>query len=147
MTITWALVADRSQARILENRGPGKGLSVVEDIEHPEGHLQDKDTKTDKMGRAFDKGGEGRHAMEAHELPHEHLASAFAKHLAQKLHDARASNRFEKLVIAAEPDFLGRLRAELDAPTSKLLTGEVPKHLLGAGDRDIAEHLGKVMNV
>lgn len=147
MTTTWALVADRSQARILENRGPGKGLSVVEDVEHPEGHWQDRDVKSDKMGRAFDKGGEGRHAMESPDLPHEHLANMFAKHLAEKLRTARAAGRYQRLVLAAEPNFLGRLRAQLDDATRKLVTGEVGKHLLGAGDRDIADHLAKVMNV
>ena len=65
--------------------------------------------------------------MQSRELPHEHLASTFAKHLADRLRMARASNRFHKLVIAAEPDFLGRLRAELDEPTKKLLAGEVQK--------------------
>ena len=147
MTITWALVADRSEARILENRGPGKGLTVVEDIHHPEGNLQDKDVKSDKPGRSFDKGGMGRHAMEPHELPHEHIAHVFAKFLAEKLRHARVEHRFERLVLAAEPTFLGRLRAELDEPTRKLVSGEVPKHLLGEGDHHLTEALGKVMNV
>ena len=147
MTITWALVADRSAARILENRGPGKGLTVVESIDHPEGNLQDREVNSDKQGRSFDKGGMGRHAMEPHELPHEHIASVFAKHLAEKLRHARTEHRFERLVLAAEPTFLGRLRAELDEPTRKLVSGEVAKHLLGEGDQHVAEALGKVMNV
>jgi protein required for attachment to host cells len=147
MSVTWALVADRSEARIFENRGPGKGLQLVEEIAHPAGQLRDHDQKTDRQGRSFDSTGRGRHALGRHESPAEHTAREFAAGLCEKLRAARVANRFDHLVLAAEPALLGRLRRGLDAPTRKLVTGELAKHLLGAGDRNLAEHLASVMNV
>ena len=32
-TVTWVLIADGAQARVLENTGPGKGLRQVEGLD------------------------------------------------------------------------------------------------------------------
>lgn len=147
MTITWALVADRSHAAVFANRGPGKGLELVEEIDHPVGQLRDHDLKSDAPGRTFDRAGDARHAVERHEAPHEHEARMFAKELARRVRTARADGRFTRLVIAAEPAFLGALRAALDDATRKTVTAELPKHLLGAGDGDLKAHLSAVMRL
>ena len=46
MAKTWILVGHEAGARVFENRGPGKGLELVETIEHPEGRLRDRDIDT-----------------------------------------------------------------------------------------------------
>ena len=79
---TWILVAHRAGARLFENKGPGKGLSLVENIDHPEGRLKDHDINADRPGRAFDNLGAGRHGMGKEVSPTQHVSQQFAKSLA-----------------------------------------------------------------
>ncbi len=138
----WALIADRSQARFLSTRGRGKGFELVENIEHPSGRLREHDLDADKRGRTGDSGRSGgAHATESEVSATEELAIRFAHTLAERLRHAHDEHRFEHLILAAEPRFLGHLRKALDANTRRTVTFELHKHLLGMGDRDIAAQL------
>lgn len=147
MSTTWILVAHRSGARFFENPGPGKGLIHVETIEHPEGRLKNGDINSDKPGRAFDRMGGGRHSMSTEQQPTERVAQQFAKHLGEKLVRGRTENRFSKLVLVAEPRFLGELRSALDSPTTALISATLDKDLGGVNDRDIPKHLSNVIRL
>ena len=138
---TWILLADRSEAKILSHAGGHAALTLVESFEHPEGRKHDRDIEADKPGRVFEKGGVGRHAVGSEELPHERLAHMFAKKLAERLEAGRQAHAFDRLVLAAEPKFLGLLRHELDATTAKLVTAELHRHMLGLRDGDVATEL------
>jgi protein required for attachment to host cells len=131
MPRTWILLAHRSGARILENPGPGKGLEPVEEIPHPEGRFKNQDFDADKPGRAFDSHGTGRHAMERGHSPVEQAAILFAKRLAERLDQARAAGRYERLVLVAEPRFLGWLR--------EALSPETASRVIASLDKDYAE--------
>ena len=49
-TVTWVLIADGAQARVLENTGPGKGLKQVEGLDWSIEPLQAQDIVTDRPG-------------------------------------------------------------------------------------------------
>ncbi|MGB8330033.1 MAG: host attachment protein, partial [Polyangiales bacterium] len=55
MTNTWILVAHDAGARLFENRGRGKGLELIEMIDHPEGRERNRDVDSDRPGRSFRK--------------------------------------------------------------------------------------------
>ena len=137
MSKTWILVANRSSARIFSNDGSDKELSLLQDIAHPEGHLKDQDFNADKPGRSFDSGGQGRHAMGKSESPTEHEAARFAKELADTLNKGRGTNEFSRLVLIAEPGFLGTLKSTLDDQTAKLVTDTLDKDFSRMADADI----------
>ena len=141
MTTTWILVAHRGGARLLANSGPGKGLQLVETIPHPDGRLKDGDINADRPGRAFDIVGAGRHSMSKEQSQTERIAEQFARMLVERLQQGRNENRYSALVLAAEPRFLGALRAALDAPTAALVTATLDKDLGGIETRDLAQHL------
>ena len=141
MTNTWILVAHRAGARIFESSGPGKGVKFIESIPHPEGRLKNVDINADKPGRAFDKFGGGRHSMSKEHEPTEQQAIQFAKHLGDMLDKGRTTNRFNRLVLVAEPRFLGELRAALPSHTASLVTNTVEKDYAGISDREVASHL------
>jgi len=132
MSTTWIIVANRSGARILESRGSGKDLTLVEDISHPEGRLKSGEIDTDGPGRAFDSGGQGRHAMEPEQSSHDRMAGEFAREIAAKLDGPRSQGRFDRLALVAPPDFLGRLRESLSDATAKLVEASVAKNLTDA---------------
>jgi protein required for attachment to host cells len=130
-SITWALVADRAEARFFERRGPKAAFVPIEAHHHPEAriHAHESPPVTTK-----DADGTPQQPLPIERAPSVHELDVFAKALAERLRHARTDGRFDRLVLAAEPTFLGRLRAALDDATRKLVTEEIPKHLVGAAD-------------
>jgi protein required for attachment to host cells len=147
METTWILIADRAQARVFENNGPGTGLRLVREVPHPAGRLKNQDINADKPGRSFDSHGQGRHAMSKEHEPTEHVAQMFAKELSTLLEEARTHNRYHKLVLVAEPGFLGELRASLNTPTSALVSDSVRKDLSHIPERELPSHLGDAVHL
>ena len=141
MTTTWILSANRSSASLFESDWPGKSMRRIQDIPHPQGRMQNKDIDTDKPGRVFDSFGEGRHSTSPKQEPTEHIAQQFALDLAELLNKGRLTNAYDKLVLIAEPKFLGVLRAALDKNTESLVIQTVNKELLDVKEEDLAEYL------
>ena len=141
MTTTWILSANRSSASLFESDWPGKSMRRLQDIPHPQGRMQNQDIDTDKPGRVFDSFGEGRHSTSPKQEPTEHIAQQFALELAEMLNKGRLTNTYDKLVLIAEPKFLGVLRAALDKNTESLVSQTVNKELLDIKEQDLAEYL------
>lgn len=147
MNNIWILVAHRGGARIFENKGRGKGLNLLQSIPHPQGRLKNKDIGADKPGRSFDRQGQGRHALANEQEPTAHVAEQFARQLSSMLDDGRHQQRYEKLVLVAEPRFLGNLRAALSPPTAALVTAAVSKDLGGVESHNMPKYLGEVIRL
>ena len=141
MTTTWILSANRSSASLFESDWPGKSMRRIQDIPHPQGRMQNKDIDTDKPGRVFDSFGEGRHSTSPKQEPTEHIAQQFALDLAEMLNKGRLTNAYDKLVLIAEPKFLGVLRAALDKNTESLVIQTVNKELLDVKEDELSEYL------
>lgn len=145
METTWILLAHRSGARIFSHAGRTSGLTLVEEIAHPEGRLRDRDMDADEPGRTFDKFGGHRHAVTPEHMPTEREAERFAKSLAERLEHARGQNRYQKLVLVAEPGLLGVLRDKLAAPTQALVVASLARDLMHIPDHDLPGHLAPVL--
>lgn len=149
MATTWVLVAHEAGARIFDNHGPGKGLGLVEEIDHPEGRMRSGELVSDRPGRSFrrDSGDPRRASMSQDEGPRERLVSDFARDLAEQLQQARVQNRYQRLVLVAPPKFLGLLRSSLDGPTAQLVVGSLAKDLAARKEEELVEHLGEIIAV
>jgi len=144
---TLVAVAERARARLFHHEGPGKGLSEIGDLAHPEARMHGLELDTDRPGRVHDRKGPGRHAMSSEESTKERAASNFAREVAQAIKARRTHEGFGRLVLVAEPGFLGMLRAALDPATSKLVDGEVHKQIVARPTAEIAAHLAEVLVV
>ena len=145
MDTTWIMIAHRTGARVFENKGRGKGFQLAADIPHPEGRLKNQDIDADKQGRSFDRFGAGRHAMSQEQEPTKHIAERFAKKLAKLLDEGRNQHRYTKLVLIAEPSFLGTLRGALSDQTAGKVVASVDKDLADVPERDVMEHLREII--
>jgi protein required for attachment to host cells len=143
--MSWILIANRAGARIVDKQA--NNFSLVETIAHEQGRLRDRDIDSDKQGRSFDRVGGGRHALSASESAHEHDAKAFAQQLADKLRAERNAKRFERLVLVAEPHFLGLLRDALDSVTARTVIASVSKDLSRTAMVDLGAHLPELPQV
>ncbi|MEM9072292.1 MAG: host attachment protein [Myxococcota bacterium] len=134
-TTTWVALADRTHARFLALQG--RTLVTVRELEDVRAKQRNQDFDADRPGRAFDRVGMGRHALEREHSPTQRAAAAFAKTVAQALGAARAEGSFERLILVAEPGFLGMLRRDLDRATQSTVVATIPKALLRAEQRQL----------
>lgn len=142
---TWVLIADGARARVLENLGPGKGLTAIDRLVFKGDHAATHDIVDDREGRTHESHGPGRSAIEAHSDPHRELKRTFAHQLADVLTHELDGGAYDRLVIVAAPVTLGDLRKLLPAKVAAKVTGEVNKDLTKTPNGEIASHLGDVL--
>jgi protein required for attachment to host cells len=145
MILTWVVICHRAGARIVEHRG--QSLRLVSEVAHDSGRLKDRQINSDRPGRAHDRAGTGRHAFGVEDSTHEHDASNFAREIADLLYAGRNEKRFARLVLVAEPRFLGLLRQALDHVTASLVSGTLSKDLAHVPLHDLSAHLRDVVLV
>jgi len=95
----------------------------------------------DRGGRSFDSHGQGRHTLTGEKAgPKKHIATVFAKQIAEDILADTQSGRCRGFALIAAPRFLGELRSEI----SKLMTEEpyatVDKEVVGS-DEAVIEKL------
>jgi protein required for attachment to host cells len=141
MKLFWILVADSSRARIFTADTPSSPLEEIEDIVHTEGRLFDREITSDLPGRMRHPGGAGGHAYDPSSDPKKHEASNFAHSIAQLLEEALSANKYDRLVIIAEPSFLGMLRNNLSEQVKKIVCLELDKNVTTQSAVDIRGYL------
>jgi protein required for attachment to host cells len=142
---TWIVIANRVGVRILEHRAAR--LTLVAQREHPQGEAKRGALETDRPGRGFEHGGPGRHALGRHETAHDHAGLELAHQLADELRIARNQQRFRRLVLVAEPRFLGMLRSALDDATQSVIGATLGKDLGHVETRNLEPHIKDVLRI
>jgi len=146
-TITWILIADGNQARVLENGGPGKGLSSVKGLDWSIPALQSQDINADRPGRSFSSVGPGRSAMEPRTDPVDHREAEFARSVAAVLDEKAKAGAFDRLVIAAAPVTLGNLRKVMSDHVRKTVVAELDKDLTNVPTPKLDRHFDGIIAV
>ncbi|MCA9606408.1 MAG: host attachment protein [Myxococcales bacterium] len=144
---TLVVVAQRAEARFFLHDGPGVGLAEIADLVHPESRAHGMALETDRPGRVHERNGPTRHAMAPGETAKEHEATVFSKEVAEAILARRTHEGFDRLVLVAEPGFLGMLRGALDGPTAAMVHGEVRKNLTKAPVEQIAESIAHLFPI
>lgn len=144
---SWIVIADGAQARILENTGPGKGLTALPRKEWHQTLQPSRAIGSDRPGRTHDRLGPGRHAKEPPTDPHRNEKWNFARSLADHLNGAALTNSYDRLVLVAPPKTLGDLRQALGKEASERITAELAKDLTSLPDHELPNHLGEVLAV
>jgi len=144
MSNLWILVAHRGGARIFESAGLKRDLKLWQDIPHPQGKLKNRDIDSDKPGRGINSHG-ARTSFQQAQGPTAHIAEQFAKQLAELLNDGRMKRLYMRLVLVAEPHFLGLLHAALSLESTALVTASIPKDLAHVELREMHKHLDGII--
>lgn len=129
MKKTWLLVADASAATLIACSRKLEEPEVLESFVHPASRLRDTELATDDRGRTQprDMGAVRGSAMSKAVGPHEAEAEKFARELGAYLDQAAADGKYEELVIAAAPRFLGLIKEALGSRSSDSIRAAVPK--------------------
>lgn len=141
-TVTWVLIADGAQARVLEHNGPGKALTQVEGLDWSIEPLQAKDINSDKPGRSHTS--VGRSGVESKD-PVAHRETEFVKSVAAMLDKKAQQGHFDRLVIVAAPIALGDIRKAISASVQKAVVAELNKDLTNLPTAQLNEHLDGIL--
>lgn len=142
---TWVLVADAHRARLFKRDPKSGSLERALDEELIAEMRPSRDIASDRPGRSFDRGGEGRHAMEPSTDPATHAKQSFASDVADILESERTKNSFEELIIVAPPSFLGDLRSAMSDSLHKLVQEEFQKDISKEKVHELKEHITRLM--
>ena len=141
MSHVWVVVASSTRCRIFKQESHRAPLVEIEDLVHPEGRLRRSELESDRPGRTADGSGRSRHRMGEPMDRTDHESARFAKSVASRLERARQRHRFERLVVVADPRFLGHLRHGLSGATRSCVTAQLKKNLCTADPEAIREAL------
>lgn len=132
MNKTWVLVADSEKARLFEYEHcsePWAETACFVNPDAPHGRT------FQRPPRVHESVGPARHAIEPHTGPKDKASARFASNLAATLRAGREEQRFQTLVIAAAPRFLGTLHRQLEKSLQQCVEREI-RHNLTELDSD-----------
>lgn len=141
MNATWLVVADNSRARFFSMDSRNGPIEETRSIIHMEARLKGKSMTSDAQGRGSGKGGEGMHAYQDKVSPREQENINFAREISTELDMARKQNKFKQFVLVAAPNFLGKLREQMNKETKRLASFELAKNLSHLEAAEIRKHL------
>jgi protein required for attachment to host cells len=143
------VVANQTEARFLDTFGRRQALVPAGVLTNPAGRMHDQDLDADRPGRVFNggnragrrRGASPRHATDGERSTRQHTVEVFARRIGAELEKARTAHRFDRVVLVAEPGFLGRLRRALPATVRCQVAASVAHDLVGQSGRDVRDYL------
>ena len=144
---TWILVADASRARIFATGKKGQPWKLVEDFEHPESRMKNRQLEPLEQGRtrhSFNAGHRPR--MEPRTPPQQVEKEHFAQELANALSKSLVDGACSSLVLVAPAQFLGDLKTMLSDHAAKCVLATVAKNYTGSDARELASRLDEVVH-
>jgi protein required for attachment to host cells len=148
MSTTWIVSADAGRARIFAESDPQQPLEEVEDMISPNARARVSDINTDRLGPTsaaqsiHNTGGATPNKQyQPAQTPEERDAEFFAKDICACLLKGMQEQRFQKLVLVAEPKFLGVLRGQLDNQLKPLVGLELNKDYSHMNGHQLREQL------
>ena len=138
MNKTWVLVADSEKARLFEfdrRHEPWSEVACFVNTQAMHGPT------FQKPPRVHESMGPARHAIEPHTDEKDKISARFATTLVAALRAGHEERRFQSLVIAAEPRFLGALHKRLDKSLQQCVSCELKHNLTRLDSADIRAHL------
>lgn len=132
------VVANRTSA-VIYREGRSGHFVFVKRLSHAEGKAKAGELDSDRPGRSVSTGGAGtiHHGLEKRSDRYEESIRKFAARIAKFLKESQARDRFEELVLVAEPHFLGVLKGELPASILKIVKLQIPREYTRGSDQDL----------
>jgi protein required for attachment to host cells len=140
MSVTWILVANASAASLYINEGPKKGLRKLREFAHARSRAKLAELITDHSAHGR-SGASRRAAYQPATDPRATEAERFASELKDALETGRQQQHYQRLIVCAAPQFMGRLRHHFGVPLQRMLTDCFEKDYTKADPRSLTRKL------
>jgi protein required for attachment to host cells len=140
MSVTWVLVANASAAHLYINDGPNKGLRKLREFAHDRSRAKLADL-IDTQAADGRSGTAHRAAYQPASTARAHEADRFATELTEALESGRKQRTYQRLIVVAAPQFMGRLKRRFGTPLQRLLTDSFEKDYTKSDSRSLARKL------
>ncbi len=147
MKSIWILVANQAEAQIYASDRLWKNLLLADVLLNEEGAAHPRDLISDAPGRAFDRFGPARHAMEPNTGVKQEQRRRFVKEMVERLETGHLKGDFDQLVVLAAPAVLGVIRKHLSGGLEKTVIKEIPKDVIGQGVDKIQSQLERAFTL
>ncbi|MHB1286765.1 MAG: host attachment protein [Leptospirales bacterium] len=148
MSLTWILVSGKSSAMIYQTKGPGGSLDLLKSLSHPKSRMRNSELTTDGQGRNKNPAGSGSGPkLEGATSPQDAEATLFTKEVARELSGGRKQQKYDRLVLVASPEFLGKLRETLDSNVLEMVVGEINKDYLKLPLAELHEKVNEAIHL
>lgn len=139
--VTWVLLSDSREARVVANNGVGKGFVPLKG-----GTWTAPPPKTfeDGQGVSHSRMGASQHRL-APRTTNFSGDDEFAQITAEKLAEHFRKKAFDQLIVVAEPKMLGHLRKAIDGPVAAAIIAEVAKDLIRVPIEKLPVHLADII--
>ena len=108
------VVADEARAILYTRHSRYGPLTKWRELTNDAARMKTEALISDRGGRSFDSHGQGRHTMGGEKAsPKQHIATVFAKTIAERVAEDMHSGRCRGFALIAAPRFLGELRREI----------------------------------
>jgi protein required for attachment to host cells len=142
MMTTWVVAADHARARFFRIDSSSAPLEEIDTLVHSGGRMHDRDITSDLPGKVKNPGGMGGgSAFEQQTDPKKHEADMFAVEIVRYLEHAYNINRFDRLIVIADPSMLGLIRQHMPDQLNKHISLELDKNITGLSAAEIRTHL------
>ena len=145
------VVADQAEAHFYDAEPPDPAFHPAGRLSEPRARLHDRDLVSDRPGRQSERAAPatGRRGAVAHHgtegegdrRPRRHVAALFARRIAEALALEQRQGRFDRIVLMAEPKFLGMIRQALPPGLEASVAAEVPKDLVHQAEAVVRAHV------
>ncbi len=136
----WILVANASRARLFATDERAERWDLREEFQHLDSRVQSRD-----LMEQFDNPNAGSlHKPQPENEPdaRQHLEhDRFARQLAERLERGVNDHAFERLVIAAPPAFLGRMRKQISPRVYQRLMLDLNADYVNVPERELPERI------
>jgi len=137
----WILVASQAGSQVFSVTNRRKKLELVTKIENPNGRKKDQDLVTDRPGFSVKDGRGGGRALVHEDSAKEHAATQYAKSVIDVLEEGRKANKYQKLIIVAEPSFESYLKVHIKPKLENTVFQTIHKNYFSMNKEEIYERI------
>jgi protein required for attachment to host cells len=148
------VVADQAEARLYDLRRRDTSMLLVRRLNNPAARLHDRDLKSDRPGRVYDRpasagtrrGAVQHHATGGERRPRRIESERFARKIAEELERGRGKREFDRLAIVSGQPFRGILLAALGKRLKAMPTTIVAKDLVHDSESQLRGRLSRKLS-
>lgn len=121
-------------------------FQFVNRLENPRGRKSENELSSDRPGRGISSASSTfHHALDRTWNKHETVAKKFSKKISKYLVQGAQENRFDEIVLVAEPHFLGLLREEIPPSVRSMIKHTINRELARGSDQELHDHIMRII--